>query len=72
MDRFCTDSPSFNACGFAALRCTYLSVCSIVCKAIVSLLAPRENAATLTAWAENGVTAFALDAVPRMLSRAQV
>jgi len=38
----------------------------------VSLLAPREHSAILNAWAERGVTAMALDAVPRMLSRAQV
>jgi NAD/NADP transhydrogenase alpha subunit len=44
----------------------------VVRKAIVSLLAPRENAATLATWADKGVTAIALDAVPRMLSRAQV
>lgn len=38
----------------------------------MSLLAPREHTDMLNSWAERGVTALALDAVPRMLSRAQV
>ncbi len=41
-------------------------------KALVSLLAPRQNEALLLRLAKGRVAALALDAVPRMLSRAQV